>query len=117
MRLLTFPAPASSPRPFLQCDACKRHFTKPHYLFVHKQLHEVAPALGGGELKGEEDGGGGVGGGTCEASVITCPVCQKDFQSRHAIMSHMKMHSGFGGVKPHYCDICNKTFAGRAYFR
>ena len=33
----------------MQCDACKRHFTKPHYLFVHKQLHEVGAGVG--ELK------------------------------------------------------------------
>ena len=40
---------ATGPKPIMQCDACKRHFTKPHYLFVHKQLHEVGTGMG--ELK------------------------------------------------------------------
>ena len=78
------------------------HLT-PYFLF----LNHISKK----HFKGEED--------RFDASSvrITCPVCEKEFASRHAIMSHMKMHSGFGGVKPHYCDICNKTFAGRAYFR
>ena len=47
--LLISLALATGPKPIMQCDACKRHFTKPHYLFVHKQLHEVGAGVG--ELK------------------------------------------------------------------
>ena len=49
MSLLIPLALATGPKPIMQCDACKRHFTKPHYLFVHKQLHEFGAGMG--ELK------------------------------------------------------------------
>ncbi len=46
-----------------------------------------------------------------------CPVCQRIFRNRQAVMSHMKVHDGFAGEKPYVCGVCKKTFASRSYFR
>ncbi|XP_071095169.1 zinc finger protein 728-like [Haliotis cracherodii] len=92
-----------------ECSKCGKVFTHEDKYFSHLKIHEDSnlnkcdllgkqPALPANLLKHSEE------------KPIECPVCEKRFNLRHALVYHLRRHTA-ATVKSAACEICGKVFS------